>query len=64
MNTRKQKSNVWEYFDEPIECEEGDSNEKALKKRILCRLCYMKLSDGEGTNTGKAPTRIPVIGEQ
>jgi len=48
--THRQKSGVWEYFNEPIDCEEGKGKEKALKKGVPCKLCDIKLSDRGGTS--------------
>ena len=54
VNTRKQRRGVWEYFDEPIDCEEGDSNKRASKKKIPCKLCDIQLSDGGGMSNLKS----------
>jgi len=45
---------VWEYFDEPMDCEEGNSDERTSKRKILCKLCNVKLADGGGTSNLKS----------
>ena len=49
-NNRKRKSGVWEYFDEPKDCEEGNSDEKTPRRKISCKLCDIKLTEGGGTS--------------
>ena len=53
-NTRKRKSAVWEYFDEPRDCEEGNSDETTSRRKIPCKLCDIKLADGGGTSNLKS----------
>ena len=43
VNTRKRKSAVWEYFDEPRDCEEGNSDETTSRKKILCNYAILNL---------------------
>jgi len=56
-NTRKRKSAVWEYFDEPRDCEEENSDETTSRRKIQCKLCNIKLADGGGTNNLKKASR-------
>ena len=53
-STRKRKSGVWEYFDEPKENEEAGGDDRNLKRKIPCKLCDLKLSDGGGTSNLKS----------
>ena len=53
-NPRKRKSAVWEYFDEPRDCEEENSDETTSRRKIPCKLCNIKLADGGGTSNLKS----------
>jgi len=66
VNTRKRKSAVWEYFDEPRDCEEGNSDETTSRTKILCKLCDFKLADGGSTSNLKSHLEVKysAIGEQ
>ena len=52
-NIRKRKSAVWEYFDEPRDFEEN-SDDTTSRRKIPCKLCNIKLADGEGTSNLKS----------
>ena len=44
VNSRKRKSGVWEFFDEPVEKESNNASEKTSKNRkIPCKLCDLQL---------------------
>ena len=46
--SRKRKSAVWEFFDEPIE--EEDNEKTSKNKKIPCKMCDVQLADGGGTS--------------
>ena len=48
----KQKSGVWEYFDEPKDGD-GNSDERTPRRKIPCKLCNIKLADGGVTSNLK-----------
>ena len=58
-STRKRKSPIWEFFDEPVVVSEKDGK---IVKKVSCKLCDQQLADGGGTTNQpneSCPSKTP-----